>query len=452
MWLPIKPAPPVTRIFICDVCEPQGWPIQPRLATKKILLRAAVFFANQWPVNSIVPAPPSALPRILFVHDFRPDSLHTADLIRQLFLGFPSENLAWWSFRQTERHAAPDLRAARCHEFPLPDRLVPHHRLAGLKSALLENVWVPRAAFALERVIAQETPDLVVALLFGWSVPVLARVRWPAGVRRHFSLWDFPDTNGMRKVIGTARAARFVSDIHALVRQADTFDAISPGALAELRAHTGRRNGLVVHSGFEPHHLRSLEQSPGGGEAGILRLAYVGTIISEPGFRELLSALKSVRAALPQKIVLEFFGGRNYRSRDWFEPDWMVEHGLFTDDGLVAALRRCDWGIVVMDPEGADLRYSRFSFPNKVGTYLAAGVPILGNGHSQSSLAQLMSEHRLGKFSSAVNRVDLENFLAESLQLPAPRDFFRTEILQCAQTEFNAAAVRAQLWQLWCAT
>jgi glycosyltransferase involved in cell wall biosynthesis len=410
------------------------------------LLRAAVFFANQCPVN---PPADHSLPRILFVHDFRPDSLHTADLVRQLFLGFPPDKLAWWSFRQTGRHAQPDLRPARCHEFPLPDRLAPRERFNGLKCALLENFWVPRAARDLERVIAAEKPDVVAALLFGWSVPVLAKVRWPAGLRLHVSLWDFPDTNGMKKILGENRSERFVSGIHALVRRADTFDAICPGALSELRAHTGRRDGLVVHSGFEPHHLQALENSPGGGEAGVLRIAYVGTIISEQGFLELLAALKTVRAALPQKVVLEFFGGRNYRSRAWFEPEWMTEHGMFTDDGLVAALRRCDWGVVVMDPGGADLRYSRFSFPNKVGTYLSAGVPVLGLGNPQSSLARLMQENRLGRFTAATVRGELENFLSESLRLPAPREFFRAEILQCARTEFNAAEMRARLWSLW---
>ena len=119
---------------------------------------------------------------------------------------------------------------------------------------------------------------------------------------------------------------------------------------------------------------------------------------------------------LPQKVILEFFGGRNYRSRAWFEPEWMKEHGLFTDDGLVTALRQCDWGIVVMDPEGEDLRYSRFSFPNKVGTYLSAGVPVLGYGHPQSSLAQIMGEHRLGRFSSVTATGELEKFLIERLR------------------------------------
>jgi len=233
------------------------------------------------------------------------------------------------------------------------------------------------------------------------------------------------------------------------VRQADTFDAICPGALAELRAHTGRRDGLVVHSGFEPQHLAALEKFEVIPDDGVLRLAYVGTIISKSDFLEMLAALKKIHSQIPQRIELEFFGGRNYRSRAWFEPDWMTEHGMFTDDGLITALRRCAWGIVVMDSAGEDLRYSRFSFPNKVGTYLSAGVPVLGFGHSSSSLAQIMQEYRLGKFTNATTGEDLEKFLLESLRLASPRAAFRDDILRCARTEFNAAEMRARLWRLW---
>jgi glycosyltransferase involved in cell wall biosynthesis len=182
---------------------------------------------------------------------------------------------------------------------------------------------------------------------------------------------------------------------------------------------------------------------------GVVRVAYVGTIISEDDFLAMLAALKKIRAQLPQKIALEFFGGRNYRSRAWFEPAWMTEHGMFTDEGLIAALRRCAWGIVVMDSAGVDPRYSRFSFPNKVGTYLSAGVPVLGFGHPTSSLAQILLEHRLGRFTSATAKEQLEEFLLEALLLPSPRAAFREDILRCARTEFNAAEIRARLWRLW---
>lgn len=395
-------------------------------------------------------AAPRQFPKVLFVHDYRPDSLVTADLIRQLLLGFPADQLEWWSCRRTGLHAQPGLRASRRHEFVIWDRLVPNVRLAPFKSSLVESFWAPRAARHLERVMGEVKPEVVVALLYGWSVPVLAHVRWPAGQKRHVSVWDFPDTNGMKRVLGETRSKRFLSFVHDLVRQAGTFDAISPGMLGELRNQTKRQDGMVVHSGFEPNHLLALDSAPVDQKRdGILRLAYVGTIISETGFLKMLAALKSVRSQVPQKVALEFFGGRNYQSRAWFEPEWMTEHGMFTDDGLVEALRRCAWGIVVMDPEGTDLRYSRFSFPNKVGTCLSAGVPILGFGHAESSLAHIMREHKLGRFTDAASSGGMENLLAEALRVPSPREHFHAGILQCARTEFNAAQMRARLWRLW---
>lgn len=400
-------------------------------------------------MSELMPVGAGTFPKILYVHDYRPDSRVTADLIRQLFLGFPEERLDWWYCRRTPLYEHPDLRAGRLHEFAIPGRLAPNLRLGALKSWVLEQFWVPRAARHLERAVAEVKPDVVAGLLFGWSVPVLARVRWPSRQRLHLSLWDYPDTNGLRRTLGEARSRRFRSVIYGLIQRASSFDAIGPAMLADLAANTGRSDGLLVHSGFEPQHLRELETAANVAPGDLVRLAYVGTIISEKGFLNMLAALKAVRGASPKPVVLEFFGGRNYRSRDWFEPEWMTEHGMFSDDGLVAALRRCSWGIVVLDPEGEDLQYSRFSFPNKVGTYLAAGVPVLGIGHARSSLAQILREHPVGRFTAATARGEIEQFLAAALRAVAPREDFRAEILRCARSEFNAAEMRARLWRAW---
>jgi hypothetical protein len=370
--------------------------------------------------------------------------------MRQLFLGYPTEKIHWWHCRQTPLYEQPDLRAASLHGFCMPEKLVPHVRWTGLKSSILEHLWAPLAARHLERTIATVKPDLIWLLLFGWTIPVVERTRWPAGARVHASLCDFPDHNGMKRVLGEARCQRFVDTAIRFVGQAESCSGGGHGMVAEMHLRTGRKDGLVVHSGFEPHHLEALGNAPPDQEQdGIIRLAYVGTIISESDFLELLTALKKIRRLVPQKVVLEFFGGRNYRGRAWFDPDWMTEHGLFTDEGLVAALRRCVWGIVVMDPAGEDLQYSRFSFPNKVGTCLSAGVPVLGFGHPTSSLAHIMREHRLGRFTSATARGELEIFLLECLRLPSPRAAFRDDILRCARTEFNAAEMRARLWRIW---
>jgi hypothetical protein len=127
----------------------------------------------------------------------------------------------------------------------------------------------------------------------------------------------------------------------------------------------------------------------------------------------------------------------------------MIEHGVFSDRGLVESLQRCSWGIVVMDLEGTDLHYSRFSFPNKIGTYLSAGVPVLGLGHQTSSLAEVMRDYRLGMFTNATEPEPLVKFLSDSLRIAQPRLLFREDILSCARTEFNAEEIRARLWKAW---
>lgn len=390
----------------------------------------------------------SGFPRILFVHDYRPDSL-PADLLRQLFLGYPADKIDWWYCRQTVPSPQSALRAGNLHSFIMPEGLIPHVRQTALKCWLLEQFWLPRARHHLEQTIARVKPDLVAGLLYGWSVPVLTRLNWPDGVPRHFSLWDMPDTNGMKRLLGPARSRRYMDGVYRLLSSTKSFDAICEGMLMEIHAQTSRTDGLVVHSGFESQHLAALEKMEVTSGDGELRLAYVGTIISDDDFLAMLTALKKIRTSVPQKIVLEFFGARNYRNRAWFEPEWMREYPMFTDEGLIVALRRCDWGIVVMDSSRTDLRYSRFSFPNKVGTYLSAGVPVLGFGHPTSSLAQIMQTYRLGRFTGATGGGELENFLAESLRLSSPRTLFRDDILQCARTEFNATEMRRRLWHLW---
>ncbi len=388
-------------------------------------------------------------PRILFVNEYPPESLLVADLVRQLLVGYPPECIEWWHWRTGTVRELSDLRVNGLHHWRLPDRVIPNRRFAGLKSALMEHVFVPQAARHLRRTIEEVKPDVVWVLLFGWPILVAKKALLKEQARLHVSLWDMPDTVNWRKTLGGSRTDRFVRATYQLVQRAESSDGISSAVLEEIASKTGRKDALLVHSGFEPHQLNALETQPPSVADDVLRLAYVGTIISENAFAEVLAALDKVRSRVSRKVVLEFFGARNYRSRPWFNSDWMIEHGVFSDQGLVESLRRCAWGIVVMDTEGADLQYSRFSFPNKVGTYLSAGIPVLGVGHEQSTLAAVLRQHPVGRFTNATKRDVLEKFMDDCLKTSDPRAEFRLAIIECAKTEFNAQSIRQRLWKTW---
>ncbi len=388
-------------------------------------------------------------PKILFVNQAPPDSLALADLVRQLLVGYPPERIAWWYCRTPRSRGLTDLKVGSLHRYPLPVRLVPNRKLRALKGGLLEWIWAPLAARHLRKTVLEVKPDLVWVLLYEWPILVAHRMKLPPGPRLHVSLWDCPDTEWQVQNLGAARSQRFVNAAFELTGRATTCDGVSRGMLEEIRSRTGRRDAVLVHSGFEPQHLKLLEAAAPVSGDSTLRLAYVGSIITEQSFLRTLMALDKVRASIGRPVVLEFFGGRNYASRPWFDPQWMMEHGVFSDQGLVESLRRCDWGIVVTDLEGQSLRYSRFSFPNKIGTYLSAGVPVLGLGHATSALADVMRSNRIGTFSSAEGGAAMEEFLSRSLKLPQPRAHYREDILSCARTEFNAMEIRERLWRAW---
>lgn len=388
-------------------------------------------------------------PKILFVNDFSPDSLAVADLVRQLLLGYPREQIAWWYSRTSPVRGLTDVAVGELHCCPLPNKMVPNRRLTSLRASILERIWVPIAARHLKRTVSAVKPDLVWVLLFGWPILVARKACLGTRERLHLSLWDLPDTKPNVAILGKSRSDRFLKAVYWLIRQSASFDGISPAMLEEIATQTGRRDGILVHSGFEPEHLAGLNSLIATLTDNVLRLAYVGTIISEKAFLNILAAIEKLRAHLPKPLKLEFFGARGYRSAPWFNSEWMLEHGVFSDQGLVEALQRCDWGIVVTDPEAEDVRYSRYSFPNKIGTYLSAGMPILAVGHKESTLAEIMKSSRVGVFTTEYKGSALEKFLAETLRITHPRSHYHDNILQCAGTEFNANEIRCRLWNAW---
>src|ERR1017187_5675658 len=201
-------------------------------------------------------------PKILFVNDFRPDAHALGDLVRQLFLGYPVEKLHWWHSRESSRYEKPDLRVASVQGCCIPAKLGPGGDWAGMESFMVENFWAARAARHLERTIAEVKPDLIWLLLGGWTILAAQQTRFPAGARIHGLVCDFPDTNSLKKAWGKPRCRRFVDSVIRLVRQAESFSGGGHGMVEELRLRTGRKDGLVVHSGFEPHHLAALETAP----------------------------------------------------------------------------------------------------------------------------------------------------------------------------------------------
>jgi glycosyltransferase involved in cell wall biosynthesis len=359
--------------------------------------------------------------------------------------GYPPERLWWWSCHPERDVPTAGQVVQGQFGFRLPLRLYPQRKFARLKARILSSAWVPLATRHLGRTVARVQPQQIWAILHGWVIPVFSDARLIETHRCHISVWDYQDHHLNAARFGPDGAAHIVQAVEMMYRRSATCDVVSRPMKEDLDGRAGRHDSLVVHSGLEPAQLSALagaeaEPSPE------IRVAYVGGIVARKTFELCIRTMASMRNRLPRPLRVELFGPTAFHLEKWFDPTWMRAHGNLDEVRLNQALRQCQWGFASMDLEDENPRYNRFSLPNKIGTYLAAGLPLLVVGHRQSCTFRLAGEHALGCCLDATDPALLAKEMETSLTMPNSREQFRSAILACVRKEFDAAAIRGALW------
>lgn len=385
----------------------------------------------------------SSFPHLLVATEFPPNAAGGgAAIVRQMLKEWPVERLSWWSCQRDSPHNFGQ-RAAHHAVANIPRKLYPHRRLRRPKCWVLDTVWIPWAQRHLQRTVVALRPDVVWVIPHGWSIPPLARALPAAGVPFHLSLHDYPDVRSWVDCLGADRCRRMADWVDDLYRRATTRDTVCREMSADIQARTGAPGG-VNRTGLEPDELAALAATqPVVGK--VLRIAYAGSIIVEPEFALFVAAVEKIRARLPRRVALDFFGDHSYQSRPWFNSAWMTSHGNLPRPELSAQLRLCTWGFSPMALTDDDPRYNRFSLPTKLVSYLAAGMPVITLGHSESTVVKMATAYPVG-FCSTTNDVDtLAAQLLTALAESAPGAKYRAGIRQCALAEFDAARLRNAL-------
>jgi hypothetical protein len=307
----------------------------------------------------------------------------------------------------------------------------------------MENLWTPVAAAHLRRAIRACRPDVVWTIPQQWSIPPLAKALVGGDVPYRVSMHDFADLRNVVERLGPEVAQRLAHGAEALYAGAHSRDAISTPMLAELESRTGAA-GWVNRVGIESVDLEYLARKQPQ-PLKELRLVFAGTIIAKQAFDFFVRALAGVRARLPLPVWLEFFGTHSQRDQPWFDPTWMRERLNAPDEMFRAALRECTWGIAPVSLAEEDPRYDRFSFPAKVTSYLAAGLPVLALGHPASSLVELLQRADVGMCSTRSDLAGLQADLLETLTAEDPWGRYQAGIRRCVREEFDAVTMRDRL-------
>lgn len=387
-----------------------------------------------------------SLPRLLVATEFPPNAPGGGPaVVRQMLKDWPADRLAWWScLSEGERRFGRETAVHRLAR--IPPKLYPLVKLTRAKSWLLENLWTRWAERHLRATIREVQPHVVWVIPHNWAVLPLAAVLPASGVGFHVTIQDYVDSNSNLPRFGAERSRRIASAAERLYATATTRDATSHPMIADLRERTGCEAAQMLHAGLEAEDFAFLgtkRTAPGSA----IRIAHAGTIVVEEVFDRFVAALKRVMTVLPQRIELHLFGAHSYIARPWFEPEWMREHGNLNEAELSKRLRECDWGFSPMALTDENPRYNRFSFPTKFITYLAAGLPVITVGDAESSLVKMARSYAVGVCSNTIADDDSVEQLCTALSEANTWARYRTEIIRCASTEFDATRMRRILFE-----
>jgi hypothetical protein len=378
-------------------------------------------------------------PKLLVVTEFPPNS---PTLTVQCLKGFPTDHIYWWSCTP-EITSVYGQRYVRHYRCPLPGILTRPQRYPRLKALLVEQLWLPYASRHLRTTFEQVKPAQVWLNLYGWTAVAIGRSGIVRRARSHATIWDFPDTDEFLRRWGAARCRRVLKWAHSVYGEATTCDVVSQPMREELARQTGRLDASLLHSGIEDSDLLRLEQVPKPPKERI-RVAYAGSMLAPAAFALFVNAMQRAAKELQRPVSLEFFGNPSQRRNPWFDPSWMREHGVLEEPTFMEQLRQCTWGFLAMDIDERNPRYNRFSFPNKFGTYLAAGLPLLLLSGPDSSVARILETQPVGV---RLDHARLNSQLVEILGIDNPRAAFLPAIKECARTEFYMPRIRQILWK-----
>jgi glycosyltransferase involved in cell wall biosynthesis len=370
-------------------------------------------------------------------------------LLKHLLRGFDWSRLSWWSmFGQPPDRTTPLGDRLAC--FNAPGRLSPNLRWQRTKGLIFESIIVPRAAEHLRDFIRREKPDMLWLISFGWSIPVLHRVVPRLGIPWHFSMHDMPDTAPAVRSLGAGRAARFMQMQRDLYAGATSRNVVCEAMAVEMEKTTGIKPELTLRCSVEPEAMEVLRKPPAlPANPSAIRIGYAGTIIAEETFALFVAALQQIRGELPLPVEIHLFSAHDYKSRPWFDPSLIIDHGLVSHADLQKPYGECTWGLAIMHMGDDDPRYNRFSFPCKFTQALASGLPLICLGHAQSSLMQLAEKYRLGLMFTEPGADGIANTLRSGLADFSRFGEYRREALRCAENEFSAEKFRRALHSLF---
>lgn len=181
-----------------------------------------------------------------------------------------------------------------------------------------------------------------------------------------------------------------------------SFDVVSTGMLNYYHQLSGR-TGEICHR-FLPEDLINKVHHNNSNKSKVT-VGHIGSIYDKNDFVAFLWVFSEFFKAKGQQPLLKMWGC--HLTINDMPPalrDYIVFYPTLPEEEVIPLLSECDF-LYAMYPLSKSLRvFSQTSLPTKLSSYLQAGLPVLGHGPANSSLAEFLNAQNLGTMWTSDNK------------------------------------------------
>lgn len=236
----------------------------------------------------------------------------------------------------------------------------------------------------------------VLATLHGPTVMKIALpVARQLGIPLSVLVWDPPEYILTNYRLDRLTRMTLLRTFAATLRAADRCGVMSEAMEQDYRLNFSARTVVMHHA--VPRSLWKVPTATNSEKVSAqpLVIAFSGTIYSREEFKALLTALGNAQW---------FVGGSHVKLRI-FAPDLKIDTSLPLDieylgwrslEDTINLLSQCDIAYLPYRFHADFAEAARLSFPTKLSTYLAAGLPILYHGPEQSPVVNFLRDYQVG--------------------------------------------------------
>jgi len=190
----------------------------------------------------------------------------------------------------------------------------------------------------------------------------------------------------------------------AALKAVTSFDVVSIGMRNYYQQLSGR-TGEICHRFLPENSIKKV--APGETHNGKVIVGHIGSIYDRNDFIAFLSVFSEFFKAIGQEPLLKMWGCHlTINNIPSALRDYVVFYPTLPEDEVIPLLSTCNF-LYAMYPLSKSLSiFSQTSLPTKLSSYLQVGLPVLGHGPANSSLAEFLNAHNLGTMWSSNQKDD----------------------------------------------